>query len=110
MNYDDIVSAITRGENLRNLPLRVTYYCRVSTDSDVQINSLENQLDYYRKYIKSNSNWIFVEGYYDEGITGVVINKRDDFKRMIRDAKLNKFDLIVTKEAAVKTQLLFVIL
>ena len=100
MNYDDIVSAITRGENLRNLPLRVTYYCRVSTDSDVQINSLENQLDYYRNYIKSNSNWIFVEGYYDEGITGVVINKRDDFKRMIRDAKLNKFDLIVTKEVS----------
>lgn len=100
MSYDEIVLAITRGENIRNLPLRVTYYCRVSTDSDVQINSLENQLDYYRSYIKSNTNWTFVEGYYDEGITGVVINKRDDFKRMIRDAKLNKFDLIVTKEVS----------
>lgn len=100
MSYDEIVSAVIRGENLRNLPLRVTYYCRVSTDSDVQINSLENQLDYYRNYIKSNPNWTFVEGYYDEGITGVVITKRDDFKRMIRDAKLNKFDLIVTKEVS----------
>jgi len=100
MSYDEIVIAIIRGENIRNLPLRVTYYCRVSTDSDVQINSLENQLDYYRNYIKSNTNWTFVEGYYDEGITGVVINKRDDFKRMIRDAKLNKFDLIVTKEVS----------
>ena len=100
MTYDEVVTAIIRGENIRNLPLRVTYYCRVSTDSDVQINSLENQLDYYRNYIKSNTNWVFVEGYYDEGITGVVINKRDDFKRMIRDAKLNKFDLIVTKEVS----------
>lgn len=100
MSYDEIVSAVIRGENLRNLPLRVTYYCRVSTDSDVQINSLENQLDYYRNYIRSNPNWTFVEGYYDEGITGVVITKRDDFKRMIRDAKLNKFDLIVTKEVS----------
>ena len=100
MTYDEVVAAIIRGENIRNLPLRVTYYCRVSTDSDVQINSLENQLDYYRNYIKSNTNWVFVEGYYDEGITGVVINKRDDFKRMIRDAKLNKFDLIVTKEVS----------
>lgn len=100
MSYDEITSAIIRGENLRNLPLRVTYYCRVSTDSDVQLNSLENQLDYYRNYIKMNVNWTFVEGYYDEGITGVVINKRDDFKRMIRDAKLNKFDLIVTKEVS----------
>lgn len=100
MTYEEVVAAIIRGENIRNLPLRVTYYCRVSTDSDVQINSLENQLDYYRNYIKSNTNWVFVEGYYDEGITGVVINKRDDFKRMIRDAKLNKFDLIVTKEVS----------
>jgi len=100
MSYDEIVAAIIRGENIRNLPLRVTFYCRVSTDSDVQLNSLENQLDYYRDYIKANTNWKFVEGYYDEGITGVVINKRDDFKRMIRDAKLNKFDLIVTKEVS----------
>lgn len=98
--YDEIVSAILRGENIRNLSLRVTYYCRVSTDSDVQINSLENQLDYYRDYIRSNPKWTFVEGYYDEGITGVVIDKRDDFKRMIRDAKLNKFDLIITKEVS----------
>lgn len=100
MSYDEIVAAIIRGENIRNLPLRVTYYCRVSTDSDVQINSLENQLDYYKEYIRSITNWILVEGYYDEGITGVVISKRDDFKRMIRDAKLNKFDLIVTKEVS----------
>ena len=100
MSYDEIVAAIIRGENIRNLPLRVTFYCRVSTDSDVQLNSLENQLDYYRDYIKANTNWKFVEGYYDEGITGVIINKRDDFKRMIRDAKLNKFDLIVTKEVS----------
>lgn len=100
MSYDEITFAIIRGENLRNLPLKVTYYCRVSTDSDVQLNSLENQLDYYRNYIKSNVNWTFVEGYYDEGVTGVVINKRSDFKRMISDAKLNKFNLIVTKEVS----------
>ena len=100
MSYDEIVAAILRGENIRNLPLRTTYYCRVSTDSDVQLNSLENQLDYYRNLIKANPNWEFVEGYYDEGITGVIITKRDDFKRMIRDAKLNKFDLIITKEVS----------
>ena len=100
MNYDDIVSAIMRGENIRNLPLRVTYYCRVSTDSDIQLNSLENQLNYYRNYIKTNPNWTLIEGYYDEGITGVVITKRSDFKRMIKDAQLNKFDLIITKEVS----------
>lgn len=100
MNYDDIVSAVIRGEKIYNLPLRVTYYCRVSTDSDVQLNSLDNQLDYYEDYIKSKSAWIFVNGYVEEGVTGVSVDKRTSFKRMIRDAKLNKFDLIITKEAS----------
>ena len=53
MNYYDIVNAVTHGEKIYDLPLRVTYYCRVSTDSDVQLNSLDNQLDYYDNYIKS---------------------------------------------------------
>ncbi len=100
MNYDDIVSTITRGEKIYNLPLRVTYYCRVSTDSDVQINSLDNQLDYYEDYIKSKTAWTFINGYVEEGVTGVRVDKRTSFKRMIKDAKLNKFDLIITKEAS----------
>ena len=100
MSYDDIVKAILRGEKIYNLPLRVTYYCRVSTDSDVQLNSLDNQLDYYINFIKSKTVWTFVEGYVEEGVTGVRVDKRTSFKRMIRDAKLNKFDLIITKEVS----------
>ena len=100
MNYDDVVDAIVHGEKIYNLPLRVTYYCRVSTDSDVQLNSLSNQLDYYENYIKSKPAWTFIDGYIEEGVTGVRVDKRTSFKRMIRDAKLKKFDLIITKEAS----------
>jgi len=100
MNYYDIVSAITRGEKIYNLPLRVTYYCRVSTDSDVQLNSLDNQLEYYETYIKSKSTWTFVEGYVEEGVTGTRADKRPSFMRMIKDAKLKKFDLIITKDVS----------
>ena len=100
MNYYDIVSAIARGEKIYNLPLRVTYYCRVSTDSDVQLNSLDNQLDYYETYIKKNKTWSFVDGYVEEGVTGTRADKRLSFMRMIRDAKLNKFDLIITKDVS----------
>ena len=100
MNYYDIVSAIVRGEKIYNLPLRVTYYCRVSTDSDVQLNSLDNQLDYYETYIKKNKTWSFVDGYVEEGVTGTRADKRLSFMRMIRDAKLNKFDLIITKDVS----------
>ena len=100
MNYDEIVESIIHGEKIYNLPLRVTYYCRVSTDSDVQLNSLDNQLDYYNNYIKSKKTWTFVDGYVEEGITGTRADKRPSFMRMIRDAKLNKFDLIITKDVS----------
>ena len=100
MNYYDIVSAITHGEKIYDLSLRTTYYCRVSTDSDVQLNSLDNQLDYYENYIKGKSAWTFVEGYIEEGVTGTRADKRPSFMRMIKDAKLNKFDLIITKDVS----------
>lgn len=100
MNYYDIVSAITHGEKIYDLSLRVTYYCRVSTDSDVQLNSLDNQLDYYENYIKGKSAWTFVEGYVEEGVTGTRADKRPSFMRMIKDAKSNKFDLIITKDVS----------
>ena len=100
MNYDEILKAIMLGEKIYNLPLRVCYYCRVSTDSDVQLNSLDNQLEYYENYIKSKPKWIFSGGYIEEGKTGVRVDVRPSFKKMIQDAKHNKFDLIITKEVS----------
>ena len=100
MNYDEILKSIMHGEKIYNLPLRVCYYCRVSTDSDVQLNSLDNQLEYYENYIKSKPKWIFSGGYIEEGKTGVRVDVRPSFKKMIQDAKHNKFDLIITKEVS----------
>lgn len=89
---------INKGKSIYELPIRVTYYARVSTDKDEQINSLQNQINYYSDFIKGNSNWTYVEGYIDEGISGTSVNKRDSFLKMIDDAKLGKFDFIITKE------------
>ena len=100
MNYDEILKSIMHGEKIYNLPLRVCYYCRVSTDSDVQLNSLDNQLEYYENYIKSKPKWKFSGGYIEEGKTGVRVDVRPSFKKMIHDAKHNKFDLIITKEVS----------
>lgn len=100
MNYDEILKSIMLGEKIYNLPLWVCYYCRVSTDSDVQLNSLDNQLEYYEKYIKSKPKWIFSGGYIEEGKTGVRVDVRPSFKKMIHDAKHKKFDLIITKEVS----------
>ena len=86
--------------NFMNLPLRVTFYARVSTEFNVQLNSLDNQITYYTDFIKSNPNWKYVEGYVDEGISGVSTAKRERFNEMIEDGKLGLFDLIITKEVS----------
>ena len=84
--------------SLYDIPLRVTYYARVSSESDEQLNSLGNQITYYDDLIKRNKNWTFVPGYIDEGLSGISTRKRENFNRMIDDAALDTFDLIITKE------------
>ena len=79
---------------------RVAAYARVSTDSEEQLSSYEAQIDYYTKYIKSRSDWEFVNVYTDEGITATNTKKRDGFKQMIQDALDGKIDLIVTKSVS----------
>lgn len=86
--------------NFINLPLRVTFYARVSTEFNVQLNSLDNQITYYTDFIKSNPNWEYVDGYVDEGISGVSTAKRERFNEMIEDGKLGLFDLVITKEVS----------
>ena len=98
MDVRRIRAELRMGRPLYDLPLRVTFYARVSTDQDEQINSLENQVQYYTELIQSRPAWRFVPGYIDEGISGGTTKKRDDFNRMIRDAKAGMFDFIITKE------------
>ena len=98
MDIRRIRAEMRMGRSFFDLPLRVTFYARVSTDQDEQINSLQNQVQYYTELIKSKPNWTLVPGYIDEGISGTSTKKRDDFNRMIRDAKAGLFDFIITKE------------
>ena len=77
--------------------LKVTAYCRVSTDSEDQSNSFENQRDYFEDYISRHPDWQYVPLYADKGISGTQIKKREKFNEMITDAEAGKFDLILTK-------------
>lgn len=86
------------GKTIFDLPLRVTFCSRVSTNKYEQINSLENQVQYYTDLIQSKPDWTFVPGYIDEGISGTRTKKRDSFLQMIKDAKAGRFDFIITKE------------
>ena len=85
-------------KSIYDIPLRVTYYARVSSESDEQLNSLGNQISYYEDLIKKNKNWAFVPGYIDEGLSGISTKKRENFNRMVEEAAEDKFDLVLTKE------------
>lgn len=98
MDLYTIRNQLNMGIPLTNLKLKVTDYARVSTDHINQKNSLKNQQEHFKEYITSNPNWTYIEGYVDDGITGTSDIKRQNFMKMIADAKQNKFDLIITKE------------
>lgn len=77
--------------------IRVAAYCRVSTDYDAQLESLEAQKTHYENYITSRDDWEFAGLYYDEGITGTKKDKRPELMRLIGDCKAGRIDFIVTK-------------
>lgn len=77
--------------------LKVAAYCRVSTDSDKQLESLEAQKKHYARYIKRHADWQFVGIYYDSGISGTKAEKRPELIRLVSDCKAGKVDFIVTK-------------
>ena len=83
-----------------NQKLRVTAYCRVSTDSEEQINSYKNQLAYYTEKINSKTEWKFAGVYAVEGITGTSMKHREDFKRMLRACREGRIDLILCKSVS----------
>ena len=75
---------------------KVAAYCRVSTQQEIQHQSLEAQREYYEKRITGNSGWEFVGIYADEA-SGRNNRKMYDFQRMMEDCRAGKIDLIITK-------------
>ena len=91
---------IQEGKSIYDIPLRVTFYARVSTDHEEQLTSIIHQVGYFKNYISDNSCWSYVSGYVDEGISGKSVKNRDNFLRMIDDAKEGMFDFILTKSVS----------
>ena len=83
-----------------NRTQRVAVYARVSTDDPNQTSSYELQRNHYQDLVNSHINWILVDIYADEGISGTSLKHRDSFIRMINDCRAGKIDLIITKSVA----------
>ena len=76
---------------------RVAAYCRVSTKQDEQLNSYENQVNYYTERIRREAGWKLAGIYADKGITGTSMKKRDEFNKLIRQCRRGKVDMIIVK-------------
>jgi len=77
--------------------LRVTAYCRVSSDSSDQLNSFMAQLNYYTTLISSKEHWTLADLYADEGISGTSAEKRPDFQRLLSDCRKGRIDKVLVK-------------
>lgn len=77
--------------------MNIAAYCRVSTDKEDQLNSLEAQKKFFTEYTQNN-NHNLVGLYADEGISGTKIKNRTEFQRLMRDAQKGLFEMVVVKD------------
>lgn len=79
--------------------MRAACYCRVSTDKDEQIESLEKQIEFFVDFVKNKGHEL-TEIYADEGISGKQLKNRIQFIRMIKDAEAKRFDILYVKDVS----------
>ena len=77
--------------------MRIAAYCRVSTGKEDQLDSLEHQKEFFIEYAKKNGHTL-VQVYADEGISGMSLKHRAEFNRLMKDAELHLFDMLVVKD------------
>lgn len=79
--------------------MKIAAYCRVSTEKEAQIDSLEKQIEFFNEFTKKNGYELY-KLYADEGISGKQIKHRKQFQQMMIDAKAKKFDKVVVKDVS----------
>ena len=82
---------------LKGGPMKIAAYCRVSTDKEEQLDSLEHQKNFFLEYAQKNGHRL-VRLYADEGISGTSLKKRAEFQRLMNDAQLGLFEMVVVKD------------
>lgn len=77
--------------------MNIAAYCRVSTDKEDQLNSLQTQKEFFDEYVKRTGDHL-IRLYADEGISGTKTKNRREFLRMMADAERGLFDMLVVKD------------
>lgn len=91
------VTKIFTEKEEKSTKLKVAAYCRVSTNSDEQMESLDAQKKHYQTYIKSNPAWQYAGLYYDEGVSGTKMERRKQLLTMLDACERKEIDLVITK-------------
>ena len=76
---------------------RVAAYCRVSTEHDDQIESLETQKAHYESWIKLHTEWESAGIFYDAGITGTKAEIRPGLQDLLQACRMGRVDRILVK-------------
>lgn len=95
-----MLNIIREGRAKKEGTILMAPYARVSTDKDDQQNSLASQRDFFFREIEATPGLELYNEYYDEGISGTSLKKRENFNRMIADARTGRIDVIITKEVS----------
>lgn len=77
--------------------IKIAAYCRVSTEKESQLDSLQNQKVFFKEYAEKNG-YELVNIYADEGVSGRQMKKRSAFLRMLNDAEKGYFQTVVVKD------------
>ena len=78
--------------------MNIAAYCRVSTEKEDQLNSPEAQKNFFKEYTDRSGGDNLVRLYADEGLSGTKIKNRKEFLKMMSDAELHLFDMVVVKD------------
>ena len=75
--------------------MRTALYCRVSTDQQVRDgDSIQAQLSALKSYCEKN-RYEIAGIYTDDGISGTLLNERDELQRLLDDVRSGKIDLLI---------------
>lgn len=94
-NYCGIVLSQNRRKG--EIFMNIAAYCRVSTEKEDQLNSLEAQKNFFKEYTDRSGDRL-VKLYADEGLSGTKIKNRKQFLKMMTDAESGLFDMVVVKD------------
>lgn len=77
--------------------MKIAAYCRVSTEKEEQLDSLNHQKEFFLTYAQRNGHELY-RLYADEGISGTSVKRREAFQQLMRDAEAGAFQMVVVKD------------